>query len=79
MKTAVSVPDRLYREAEQYAKRTQKSRSRLYAEALSEYLGRHAPDKITEDMNAVVAQLDDPTPDPLVTRAARRTLESVEW
>ena len=33
MKTAVSLPDRVYQEAEGYAKRTRKSRSQLYAEA----------------------------------------------
>jgi hypothetical protein len=33
MKTAVSLPERVYREAEGYAKRTRKSRSQLYAEA----------------------------------------------
>jgi len=79
MKTAVSLPDRVYRDAERYAKRTRKSRSQLYAEALSEYLARHAPDEVTENMNAVVAQLGEPGPDPFVARAARRVLKSVEW
>src|SRR4051812_18924866 len=50
MKTAVSLPDRVYREAEGYARRTRKSRSQLYAEALAEYLARHAPDEVTEAM-----------------------------
>ena len=50
-KTAVSLPDDVYREADRYAKRTGKSRSWLYAEALAEYLARHAPDQVIEDMN----------------------------
>jgi metal-responsive CopG/Arc/MetJ family transcriptional regulator len=79
MKTAVSLPDRVYHEAERYAKRTRKSRSQLYAEALSEYLARHAPDEVTEGMNVVIDQLGDAGPDPFVTRAARRVLTSVEW
>jgi metal-responsive CopG/Arc/MetJ family transcriptional regulator len=79
MKTAVSLPDRVYEDAERYARRTRKSRSRLYAEALSEYLARHAPDEVTEGMNAVVDQLGDIGPDPFVTRAGRRVLTSVEW
>lgn len=79
MKTAISLPDRLYRDAERYAKRTRKSRSQLYAEALADYLVRHAPDEVTEDMNAVVDQLGKPSADPFVARAARRVLERVEW
>lgn len=79
MKTAVSLPDRVYRDAERYARRARKSRSQLYAEALSEYLARHAPDEVTEDMNAVVEQLGRPDSDPFVARAARRVLTSVEW
>ena len=79
MKTAVSLPDGVYREAEGYAKRTRKSRSQLYAEALAEYLARHAPDEVTESMNVVVDELGDPAPDSFVRRAGRRVLGSVEW
>jgi metal-responsive CopG/Arc/MetJ family transcriptional regulator len=78
MKTAVSLPDRLFREAERHAKRTKKSRSQLYADALSEYLVRHAPDEVTEAMNQVVNRLNEPT-DSFVATAARRTLERSEW
>ena len=79
MKTAVSLPDRVYREAEGYAKRTRKSRSQLYAEALAEYLVRHAPDEVTEAMNLVVDELGDVVPDSFVERAGRRMLRNVEW
>ncbi|MDH5561299.1 MAG: type II toxin-antitoxin system HicB family antitoxin, partial [Deltaproteobacteria bacterium] len=34
MKTAISIPDNLFREAEQYAKSHGFSRSRLFAEAV---------------------------------------------
>lgn len=79
MKTAVSLPDRVYREAEGYAKRTRKSRSQLYAEALAEYLVRHAPDEVTEAMNVVVDELGDAASDSFVQRAGPRVLRSVEW
>lgn len=79
MKTAVSLPDRVYREAEGYAKRTRKSRSQLYAEALAEYLARHAPDEVTEAMNVVVDELGNAAPDSFVQRAGRRMLTRVEW
>lgn len=61
MKTAVSLPDDVYPAAERQARRTRKSRSQLYAEALSEYLARHAPDEVTGAMHSVVDRLKDPT------------------
>ena len=79
MKTAVSLPDRVFRDAERHARRTRKSRSQLYAEALSEYLARHAPDEVTEDMNAVVDQLGEAGRDRFVSRATGRVLASMEW
>ena len=79
MKTAISLPDQVFREAEGYAKRARKSRSQLYAEALAEYLVRHAPDEVTESMNVVVDKLRDAAPDAFVQRAGRRVLGSVEW
>jgi metal-responsive CopG/Arc/MetJ family transcriptional regulator len=78
MKTAVSLPDRLFRAAEQHAQRAQKSRSQLYAEALAEYLARHAPDEVTEAMNRVVDQVAA-EPDAFAGAAARRVLERTEW
>jgi metal-responsive CopG/Arc/MetJ family transcriptional regulator len=69
----------VYREAERHAKRTRKSRSQLYAEALAEYLARHAPDEITEDMNSVIDQLGEASSDRFVSRATRRVLEGMEW
>jgi metal-responsive CopG/Arc/MetJ family transcriptional regulator len=78
MKTAVSLPDKVFRAAERHARRARKSRSQLYAEALSEYLARHAPDEVTEAMNQVVEQLPDRR-DSFVSAAARRILERSEW
>jgi hypothetical protein len=66
------------RAAERQARGARKSRSQLYAEALSEYLSRHAPDEVTEAMNQVLDQVTEPT-DPFGTAAARRILESSEW
>jgi metal-responsive CopG/Arc/MetJ family transcriptional regulator len=79
MKTAISLPDDVYREAERHAKRTGKSRSQLYADALAEYLARHAPDEVTEGMNQVLDELGEAGADPFVDGAVRRVLKDVEW
>ena len=78
MKTAISLPDELFRAAERHAKRSRRSRSQLYAEALAEYLARHTPEEVTEAMNGVVDQLAK-EPDPFVAEISRRTLRRTEW
>jgi antitoxin MazE6 len=78
MKTAVSIPDDLFRRAERLARRTRKSRSRLFSDALKEYVARHAPEDVTEAMNRVCAELGKTT-DPFVSEASRLALERTEW
>jgi metal-responsive CopG/Arc/MetJ family transcriptional regulator len=79
MKTAVSLPDDVFEAAERQARRSQKSRSQLYPQALSEYLARHAPDEVTEAMNRVVGEVGEAASDRFVSQAARRILEQTEW
>ena len=78
MKTAVSIPDAVYVNAERLARRLGKSRSQLYSEAVAEYVARHDPAAITEAMDKVCAEVDS-RPDPALAAAARRVLERSEW
>ena len=78
MKTAISVPDRVFRQVEQYARRARKSRSQVYSEAVAEYLARHVPDAITESMNDVCAHVGDQRDD-FVAAASRRLLRRETW
>ena len=78
MKTAVSVPDDVFEEAERLERRTKKSRSQLFSEALKEYVARHAPEEVTETMNRVCEEVGD-VADEFVSSAARRVLERSEW
>jgi metal-responsive CopG/Arc/MetJ family transcriptional regulator len=78
MKTAVSIPDKVFAGAERLARRSKKSRSQLVSDALKEYVARHSPDEITEAMNGVCDQVGS-TKDPFVSAAARRVLERSEW
>jgi metal-responsive CopG/Arc/MetJ family transcriptional regulator len=78
MKTAISIPDKIYSEAERLSRRLNKSRSQVYTEAVTEYIARHNPDAVTEAMNRV-CEIVDSQPDPAFANAARRTLQLVEW
>jgi hypothetical protein len=53
MKTAVSLPDPLFLEAQRLAKRMGVSRSGLYAEAIREFVSRHRDDLVTMRLNTV--------------------------
>jgi hypothetical protein len=78
MKTAVSVPDEVYAEAERLARHLKKSRSEVYSLALAEYVARHAPDRVTEAMDRVCRDLGGET-DQFFTGAARQVLERSTW
>ncbi len=55
MKTAVSVPDRVFRSAEDLAARLRVSRSELYSNALAEFIEKHKNDLTTSRLNEVYA------------------------
>ncbi len=78
MKTAISLPDEIFEEAERVARRLGKSRSEIYRQALAEYIARHDPDAVTEAMDRV-ADLLDTRLDAFGTAAARRALERDAW
>jgi metal-responsive CopG/Arc/MetJ family transcriptional regulator len=77
-KTAVSIPDDLFEQAEEPARRSTKSRSQLFADALPEYVARHDPDAVTAALDRIVEQLEEPRDD-FVSVAARRVLERSDW
>lgn len=78
MKTAVSVPDEVFKDVERLARRARKSRSEVYSAALREYVARHAPDEITEAMDSVCERIKDGK-DAFVAAAGSRVLEHAEW
>jgi metal-responsive CopG/Arc/MetJ family transcriptional regulator len=78
MKTAVSIPDDIFEGAERLAKRTKRSRSRVFSDALQEYLARHTPDRVTQAMNQALADVGE-TSDAFASAAAGRALQRSEW
>lgn len=78
MKTAVSIPDDVFAEADRLAQQLNTSRSQLYSRALKEFLARHAPDQVTEVMNRVCDEVGGHS-DEFGRRAARNVLKKSEW
>lgn len=78
MKVAVSIPDDLFEDAEYLARRQGKSRSRLYADAIAEYVGAYRTESITEQLNAVYAN-EASGMDPDFDRAQFSGLAEEDW
>lgn len=55
MKTAISIPDNLFKVAEITAKQLGIARSQLYVKAIKEFIEHHNKDTVTEKLNSLYA------------------------
>lgn len=78
MKTAISVPNEVYEQAETLASRTGRSRSEIYSTALREYLAKHDIALVTQAIDVVIDGVGVEI-DGFVSRAAQDRLRDVEW
>jgi metal-responsive CopG/Arc/MetJ family transcriptional regulator len=75
MKTAISIPDDVFQEADHLATELKQSRSQLYSLAVREYVARHSPAKVTAALDAVYDDVGDRSKLDFVSIAAQRALE----
>jgi predicted transcriptional regulator len=74
MKTAISIPDDLFREVDLCSRRLKVSRSRLFADAAREYLARRrAPADATAAWNQAIAEGGQPGDEPGAVALRRRS------
>ena len=78
MKTAISMPDSLFEDAEQLAKQLGISRSELYATALRKFVREHDSGEILSALNAVYAE-DTASVDPILSQLQASTSEEEDW
>jgi metal-responsive CopG/Arc/MetJ family transcriptional regulator len=78
MKTAVSIPDDLFRKADELASRLGKSRSEVYRDALADYVSRRDPGAVTRALDEVAGEISSEER-AFTSAAARRTLSQSEW
>jgi metal-responsive CopG/Arc/MetJ family transcriptional regulator len=80
VKTAISIPDAIFEEAERLAKIRGWSRSELYANAVSAYVDSERFLGVREKLNAVYGQnADDSAIDPYLAKAQARSLRKEKW
>lgn len=78
MKTAISLPDPVFEQAEALARQLGVSRSELYTKALQAYLKRYNRDQILLKLNQVYAR-ESSELDPVMTRMQFMSLPHEDW
>ena len=80
MKTAISIPDDVFRAADRVAKRLRVSRSQLYASAVARFVAEQPPTgkEITKALDAVYAK-DSSRLDPALAAMQAASLGRQDW
>ena len=78
MKTAISLPDSLFKEAEAAAKDLGFSRSKLIQTALEEFLRRRRDEEVTRRLNKSYTE-NPPEPDPFLEFLVLEGMKRTEW
>ena len=78
MKTAISIPDETFREADLVAKKLGMSRSELYARAVRLFLEAQRRTRVTERLDAVY-DTERSELDPVLTALQAASLPKEEW
>ena len=78
MKTAISLPDQIFEEAEVLAQNLGISRSELYTEALKVYLRRYNRERILSKLNEVYSQ-ESSDLDTVMTTMQLLSLPQEDW
>ncbi len=80
MKTAISIPDRLFEAAERLARRLGMSRSELYSKAVSQFIEENHASGVRERLDAVYeSDPESSQMDPLMTRLQIASLPEEDW
>ena len=78
MKTAVSIRDNVFQKAEKFAKETKISRSKLYSDAVEEYLSKRNEEDLIAQINAVCDEVDTSL-DPYWKKMQSQVLPKDKW
>ncbi len=78
MKTAISVPDKLFKEVDATARRLGMSRSELFSKAVAAYIEQHQSRRVTDALDRVYAATDSAL-DPALSDLQRRSIDGDEW
>jgi hypothetical protein len=78
MKTAISIPDPVFRKAEELAAELGLSRSALYAEAVREFLAARSRARVTERLDSIY-RTEQARLDPVLATIQAASAPTEEW
>jgi metal-responsive CopG/Arc/MetJ family transcriptional regulator len=78
VKTAISLPDPVFQEAEALAQKLGVSRSELYTQALKDYLQRYNQERILSKLNEVYSE-ESSELDPVLAKMQFLSLPDEDW
>lgn len=78
MKTAISIPDAVFKTADSFARRRKLSRSAVFTLAVTEFLSRHRQEDVTEQLNRVYAK-EESALDPVLNQLQFASLPKGKW
>lgn len=78
MKTAISVPDNVFAQADRLAKRLQVSRSELYTHAVEEYIAEHKRSNVKEKLDEIYST-EPSCVETALSSAQAASLPKEEW
>jgi len=78
MKTAISIPDDLFEQADGLAQELAVSRSQLYARAIAEYTERHRSRNVRQKLDEIYANQESEL-DPALAMMQSLSLPPEEW
>jgi len=82
MKTAISIPDDLFKSVEELAKESHSSRSQIFADAVRAYLHQRQNEKMLRALNEVCSEAETEEETATRKRAKKRyakTLKGDKW
>ncbi|MBI4715073.1 MAG: ribbon-helix-helix protein, CopG family [Nitrospirae bacterium] len=82
MKTAISIPDDLYEMVEELSEKLHLSRSRIFSEAVRDYLAKRRNEEILRQINVVYSEAEteeDKTIRKHAKKRYTRTLKAEKW
>ena len=78
MKTAISIPDHVFKTADSFARRKNLSRSAVFTIAVTEFLSHHLQEDVTEQLNKVYSK-EESALDPVLNGLQFASLPREKW
>jgi metal-responsive CopG/Arc/MetJ family transcriptional regulator len=78
MKTAISIPHKIFESAEKLAEKMGVSRSQLYVTAIRDYLAGHMDDSVTAKLNDVYSHTDSKL-NPALKKLQAKSISKDGW